>query len=138
MSGQALRDLSGLIGIPEADLPRVLALLRAVVTPDAHRRIDPDVLYTAPEANARLGFGERLTIYEIPETDLPKCRVGAGRGSVRYLGADLLAYARGLDVPDLQPVLDGARVRLEDRMGRPSPVVGTVGAGRGQGRRRIV
>lgn len=99
------------------------------------RPIDPDTLYTPAEAATLLGLRRTKSMSEIPTTDLPKCKVGPARGSVRYLGADLLAYARGLAVPDLQPVLDAARERLEGRLERPV-VLGAVGEG--LVRRRIV
>lgn len=100
------------------------------------RAIVPDRLYSAEEANALLGFGDRLTIYEIPEHDLPKCRVGPKRGATRYLGANLLAYALGLPVPELGPMLERARGELEARLSSPGRIAGTVGER--PGRRRVV
>lgn len=105
------------------------------------RAVHPDRIYTAEEANDLLGFGrtksERMTIYDIPEEELPRCRVGPKRGASRFLGADLVAYARGLALPDIQALADGARGRLAERLERPSPVAGAVGASAGS-RRRIV
>lgn len=133
MSAADLAQICALLGIRPEQAEALVLLLGAASGAD--RRILPDVLYTAKEANRLLGFGERMTIYEIDEKELTTCRVGAGRGSNRYLGADLLAYARGLDLPDIQALADGARDRLEARLSRPSAVVGAVGT---TGRRRIV
>ena len=88
--------------------------------------IVPARLYTAADANRLLGF-KRMTIYEIPETDLPRCRVGPARGSLRFLGADLVAYAKGVPVADTQALVDGARAELRDRLSKPSVVAGAVG-----------
>lgn len=85
--------------------------------------IHPDRLYTRPEAAALLGFGHRPnTLTEIPEADLPRCKVGPSRGSVRYLGADLVAYAKGLPMPDTAAMVEGARNRLVRSLERPSAV----------------
>lgn len=34
----------------------------------------------------------RPSVYQIPEAELPKRRVGPKRGSIVYLGADIIAY----------------------------------------------
>lgn len=49
-------------------------------------------LYSAAEAAQVLGFRRRNTIYEIPERDLPRTRVGPRRGRTMFRGEDLLAY----------------------------------------------
>lgn len=96
--------------------------------------IVPSRLYTQPQAAALLGFGHRpKTLSEIPEADLPRCKVGPARGSVRYLGADLLAYAKGLAMPDTRAMVDGARDRVVATLGQVSPVR----APRVGGRRRV-
>lgn len=104
------------------------------------RAIVPDRLYTPDEVARIFGFGtpdapRTKSVYEIPEAELPKLRIGAARGAVRYLGADLLSYARGLPPRDTEADLDAARQRLTDRLARPGPVTGAVGT---PGRRRIL
>ena len=49
-------------------------------------------LFTAAEAADVLGFRRRNTVYEIPERDLPRTRVGPRRGRTMFRGEDLLAY----------------------------------------------
>ena len=49
-------------------------------------------LFTAAEAAQALGFRRRNTVYEIPECDLPRTRVGPRRGRTMFRGEDLLAY----------------------------------------------
>lgn len=75
---------------------------------------DPWKLYNAREAADILGL-DRATMYDIPETELPRCRVGPARGSTRWMGADLLAYARELDPLDYQVLIE----RMRDEMRRP-------------------
>lgn len=72
---------------------------------------DPWRLYKAEEAADVLGL-DRATMYDIPETELPRCRVGPARGSTRWMGADLLAYARGLEPIDYEETLSNLRERL--------------------------
>ena len=48
--------------------------------------------YNADEVSEALGLRRRKTIYEIPEEDLPRYRVGPGRRTVRFLGRDLVNY----------------------------------------------
>lgn len=74
--------------------------------------LDPFKLYTAQEAATILGL-DRTTIYDIPEADLPRCRVGPARGSTRWMGADLLAYAQGLDPIDYESLLKDLRETLQ-------------------------
>jgi hypothetical protein len=73
--------------------------------------LDPFRLYTAREAADVLGL-DRATMYDIPESELPRCRVGPARGSTRWMGADLLAYARSLDPVDYESVLEEVRSEL--------------------------
>ena len=89
--------------------------------------IAPGRLYTAAEASALLRYNRSATIYEIPATDLPRCKIGPSRGSLRFLGADLLAYAKGLPPVDTEAMLEDARAELRDRLAKPSAVVGAVG-----------
>jgi hypothetical protein len=78
--------------------------------------LDPFELYDSTGAAEFLGI-DRSTLYDIPETELPRCRVGPARGSTRWMGADLLAYARGLDPIDYKSVLDELREELRRRPG---------------------
>jgi hypothetical protein len=73
--------------------------------------LDPFQLYTAQEAADVLGL-DRATMYEIPEAELPRCDVGPARGATRWMGADLLAYSRGLDPVDYESVLEDVRSEL--------------------------
>lgn len=73
--------------------------------------LDPFQLYTAQEASEVLGL-DRATMYEIPEAELPRCDVGPARGATRWMGADLLAYSRGLDPVDYESVLEDLRDEL--------------------------
>lgn len=54
--------------------------------------IEPTKLYTAPEVQKILRFKRVKTVYEIPEEDLSRLRIGKGRRQVRFLGQDLLDY----------------------------------------------
>lgn len=81
----------------------------------AESELDPYELYGSREAADYLGI-DRSTLYDIPEADLPRCRVGPARGSTRWMGADLLAYARGLEPLDYESILDELRDEL-----RPGP-----------------
>jgi len=54
--------------------------------------IDPKRFYNADEVSEALGLRRRKTVYEIPEEDLPRYRVGPGRRTVRFLGRDLVTY----------------------------------------------
>lgn len=82
--------------------------------------LDPFHLYTAREAADVLGL-DRATMYDIPEEELPRCRVGPARGSTRWMGADLLAYARGLDPIDYEGTLNELREELRTPRGRAPP-----------------
>lgn len=72
---------------------------------------DPWKLYKVREAADILGL-DCVTMYDIPETELPRCRVGPARGSTRWMGADLLAYARGLDPLDYQSLIKDLREEI--------------------------
>jgi len=78
--------------------------------------LDPFELYPAPEAAAFLSI-DRSTLYDIPEGDLPRCRVGPARGATRWMGADLLAYSRGLEPLDYESLIQD----LRSEMRRPHP-----------------
>lgn len=94
--------------------------------------LKPDAFYTVKEAALLLRFSRVDSIYEIPEAALPRCRVGPSRGSVRFYGADLLAYAKGLEGVDYAEVIRGLKERLisSPLSGSPDPA--------GSTRRRIV
>lgn len=77
----------------------------------AETELDPFRLYTAAEAADILGL-DRATMYEIPDAELPRCNVGPARGATRWMGADLLAYARGADPIDYEVALDELREEL--------------------------
>jgi len=81
--------------------------------------LDPFQLYTAQEAADVLGL-DRATMYEIPEAELPRCDVGPARGATRWMGADLLAYSRGLDPVDYESVLEDVRSELRRTPSSPS------------------
>ena len=49
-------------------------------------------LFSAAEAADALGFRRKNTVYEIPECDLPRTRVGPRRGRTMFRGEDLIAY----------------------------------------------
>lgn len=93
---------------------------------------EPWRAYTAKEAAEFLGLARTDSVYEIPEVELPRVRVGPNRGSVRFLGADLVCYAKALAPIDYEAVRD----QFEDRLKRPAPAAMTL-PGR-PGRKRIV
>lgn len=97
--------------------------LHAIVTDAIGRAMSDQVIapfraYTAREAAALLGFSKWQTIYDIPENELPKCLVGPARKSIRYFGADLLAYLKGAPPIDVGVILD----QLRSRISAPAPV----------------
>lgn len=61
---------------------------------------DPWKIYTYREAAVFLRLSSSSRISEIPESDLPRTRVGMLRGSLGILGADLVTYAKGLPPVD--------------------------------------
>lgn len=58
--------------------------------------IHPTRIYTADEVARYLKI-RRKEVYAIPEELLPKRRVGARGGAVRYAGHDVLRYAIGYE-----------------------------------------
>jgi hypothetical protein len=80
--------------------------------------IEPWRLYTARQAAELLGLDYYKSVYEIPEADLPRCWIGPNRGSLRFMGADLLCYAKGLPAVDFARLVDAFR----DSLRRPSNV----------------
>jgi len=90
--------------------------------------------YAAGEAAEILGLKRRGSIYEIPEAELPRSRVGPARGSTTFLGLDLLVYMKGLSPVDWQAVRDRAEGLGPGRL----PSVRPLGASAGRGRRRVL
>ena len=87
------------------------------------RSIVPGALYTAQEAAHLLRFDKRpKSLADIPERELPRLRIGQGRGSVRYWGASLLAYVHGIEQPDVRGIVDEAARSLHLRLSRPTSV----------------
>jgi len=111
MNGDPFRDML------EQLRDEILEGMRSVVRseeakPDGDASgLDPFALYTAEEAADVLGL-DRATMYEIPETELPRCDVGPARGATRWMGADLLAYMKGLDPVDYESILEDLRDEL--------------------------
>jgi hypothetical protein len=60
------------------------------------RAVDDHQLYTAEDVAKILGLTNAKTVYDIPETELPRQRVGPRRGSVRFLGIQVRRYIQGL------------------------------------------
>lgn len=87
--------------------------------------LDPFELYSTSEAADFLGL-DRSTLYDIPESDLPRCRVGPARGSTRWMGADLLAYSRGLEPLDYEAMLDDLRTEMRRKPSTSEPSDGPV------------
>ena len=85
----------------------------------------PTGLYTVREAAAWLRISNFKAVYEIAESELPRCRVGPNRGRIRFLGADLLCYARSLPPIDVRGVLN----ELKDRLSKPRGGVTPMGRG---------
>jgi len=115
MSGDPFRDM--MESLRDEILDGVESLIEAAVSRGQSREVtelDPFELYTASEAADLLGL-DRATMYEIPESELPRCQVGPARGATRWMGADLLAYARGLDPLDYQQMIE----ELRDEMRQP-------------------
>lgn len=54
--------------------------------------IDPNKRYDTPETMELVGLKERKSLYAIPGDELPRYRVGAGRGKFVYIGADIIRY----------------------------------------------
>lgn len=69
-------------------------------------------MYTAREAAAWLRLSNWKSIYEIAEKELPRCKVGPRRGRIRYLGADLLCYVRGIEPLDIGATMTELKSRL--------------------------
>lgn len=82
-------------------------------------------LYKAFEAAELLGFPDpregNKAIYHIPDCDLPRRYVGPNKGSLRFLGADLMTYMLGLPPLDLSSEVDKLRQALRPPA-KPKPL----------------
>lgn len=74
--------------------------------------IRPLGLYSVREAAAWLRISNFKSVYEIPESELPQCKVGPKRGRIRYWGADLLCYIRGFPPFDMQSAMEDLRASI--------------------------
>ncbi len=74
--------------------------------------------YSAEEVAELLGVARTNSIYEIPETELPRVR-RIGR-AVGYLGINVLCYMHSLPPVDVAGAVEAFRARLLDE--RPSVV----------------
>lgn len=87
--------------------------------------INPWRCYKAHEAAVWLGLpdprGGNKAIYSIPESDLPRRRIGPSRGRVRFLGMDLICYILGEPPMDLSTELDRIRAALQSPVS-PKPL----------------
>jgi excisionase family DNA binding protein len=54
--------------------------------------IEPNAIYTVAEVAARLRCGKTNVYDLISQRDLAVIRIGAGRGGIRVMGSDLLAF----------------------------------------------
>jgi hypothetical protein len=116
--------------LPAADLPAQFAAdLGAVQRPG----IDLWGLYTAKEAAAYLRLAQVKGIYDIPETDLPRRRIGPNRGAHRWMGADLFCYALGMEPVPMERIMQDFR----EAMRRPVPSVQSLHTER-PGKRRVL
>jgi len=100
-------------------LEGVRSIVGELRTGASESELDPFALYTAQEAADILGL-DRATMYEIPEAELPRCEIGPARGATRWMGADLLAYMKGLDPVDYETVLSDLREELSSPHPEPS------------------
>lgn len=92
---------------------------------ELHASIQPWRCYTAHEAAAWLGLPDPRTsskaIYHIPETDLPRRYVGEQRGSIRFLGIDIICYILGVPPMDLSAEVEKVRSALRPAA-KPKPL----------------
>lgn len=70
------------------------------------------------------------TVYKIPENELPRRYVGPRRGSLRFLGADLMCYLAGEDPVDFSSLVDELRRQVRQET--------AIKPGSSDGRRRIL
>jgi hypothetical protein len=120
-----LTDLAALAdraGVPLHDAEHYAPLLRLVAALAPAAAPEPLTLdltgvpegfdlwraHTVEEAAAFLGLKRTNTLYEIPEAELPRCRVGPTRSAVRYFGLDLFCYLKRLPMVDAAAVRNGA------------------------------
>lgn len=82
--------------------------------PSAPQFAPPSPLITAREVGAMLGISARA-VYDIPDEELPRFRLGAGRGAVRFDPSDVEAYkaaCRSTSRPALSPIARPGSVSL--------------------------
>lgn len=72
--------------------------------------IEPMRAYSAKETARLLGTRRVASVYEIPETELPRVRrIGSGVG---FLGINILCYMHGVPPVDMEGAIDQYRQRL--------------------------
>lgn len=82
--------------------------------------------YTARELALRWAFGTKekprtQSVYEIPEWDLPRRKVGANRGSVIFSLLDVLTY-EGTITDEERDAIRANALRLVDQATPPRPI----------------
>ncbi|MEE8042599.1 MAG: hypothetical protein V3T15_07390 [Pseudomonadales bacterium] len=70
--------------------------------------------YTAKELATRWNFSKADTIYEIPEIELPRRRVGASRGKTLFYWLDVLTYEGTLTPKEAHAIQKRQLAVLED------------------------
>lgn len=74
-------------------------------------RIDLQKVYTAQEVAGILGTKRKESVYEIPQSELPRVRrVGKHFG---YLGINVLCYMHSLPPVDMKATIESYRERLK-------------------------
>lgn len=95
--------LTAIVTAAVADVLATMAPPAEGAAPAADGGIVPTRVYTAEEAADVLGLSRKQTMFEIPEAELPRRRIGPRRGATRFLGCDLLRYVLGLPPCDDEP-----------------------------------
>lgn len=96
----------------ESDLQKMvaqLAMLSNYVTTvtTGTNGIKPFRLYLPEEVCDFLRLKDKASVYNIPETELPRQRIGPNRGSIRYYGLHILQYVQGLEPSDIAAMMRG-------------------------------
>ncbi len=76
--------------------------------------------FTAKELATRWNFSKADTIYEIPEIELPRRRVGAGRGKTLFYWLDVLTYEGTLTPKEAHAIQKRQLAVLEDSPQAPA------------------
>lgn len=89
-------------------LDGVIRQLSAYITTVAAQDspIHPHRLYTPREVAEYMRFSDVNSVYNIPETELPRHKVGPNRGSVRYSGINILRYTQGSTPVDISAITE--------------------------------